>query len=336
MFKNFLKFCVPPLAIFGLLRLCLWLSPESGINPDLKTALEYIAHLTLIFAYIGFGGVVFDEVFHESIWPKLVKAWQNTAKTWLDDKISELKNDIMKKDLIINFTPREAYFQDKEKEVDAELIRTAMTGQSDDQQVKEALNFAYHGEAQKAIALLENIAKANPRRKKDLLSALTMSDNEIHWKQAESMLNECGEPVHFNRIALAYWKTDRAKNVNHSVTLAERGLKLVHEGRSADAQIVGTLKNSLAYYYADAGRVDKKEEASKLAASELERRKLIGENYAEVLDTSGYIKISLGKSIAEIKQGMSECTDAYALGSTEDLYIIHMKKGRDRLKNMRS
>src|SRR5207249_2241806 len=122
-----------------------------------------------------------------------------------------------------------------------------------------------------------------------------------------------------------------------AISIAEKGLesaqtKLV--GNSKQAVMVNTLKNSVAYYYAEAALPEKEELARRYAEDAYRYRvdsKGPIDRIAGALATRGYVKITFGHSTDEISDGIKDCEDARRDGAREDLYFRHLARAQQRL-----
>jgi tetratricopeptide (TPR) repeat protein len=172
-----------------------------------------------------------------------------------------------------------------------------------------AHNALASGDVDQALRTLTELSQRNREYDKQLLSALVMSKKPEDWEHAERLLPEFGTPDHYNRLSVAFWTSN---DVTKAIALAERGLTLERKGRSEDPIVIAKIKNSLAYYYADAVREDKADDARELVeeAIKISESEKNHTQYAKCLDTRGYVKIVFGTSNEEVLDGVKDCEDA--------------------------
>jgi len=191
-------------------------------------------------------------------------------------------------------------------------------------------------------------SQANPAIFKILLSAYaTVLDRGETEKiprykllqEATVLLKPHGDPIHYQTIAYKYWENGGLAN---AIDVAEKGLKKFEHSKEDQLAVMG-LRNSLAYYYADSGDLSKKEislqlinEALSYWQHELSQREGAGADierrYANSLDTLGFIKITFGETVEELREGEMLCKKALDMGLESDLYIKHFSKYSEKMK----
>ena len=192
----------------------------------------------------------------------------------------------------------------------------------------ENLAVTYHelrnGNVRAAVQKLFELSQKDPKYFPHLISALVVSPALDDWSKAEKLIKKYGKPEHFRKLAFNYWTHG---DLQKAISLSEKALKNLQD--SSDEELVGSIKNSLAYYYADADRSENASYAYQLAESEVERRGAIPEDlrplndYEDALDTLGYVKISFGETISEVRKGIDLCTQSLVMGGNKGLFQKH-------------
>jgi hypothetical protein len=198
------------------------------------------------------------------------------------------------------------------------------------------------GHIAEALAILTELSQKNSAYNKQLLSGLVVSKNPKDWEHAERLLPEVGTIEHYSRLSLAFWTNN---DVTRATSLAEHGLALASKKKEKPEEpiLIAKAKNCLAYYYADAAREDKAddardlvEEALKVSESENnydQRPSAVAPDlplHTKCLDTRGYVKITFGINKEQIADGIRDCEEARRLGD-DALFFKHMKRAHERL-----
>lgn len=354
-----LPFATVVFFVGGLLNLA---ANVSWIPADLnlKEVMPHIAHVFIFSGYIGVAIFLVEEMLkravlcwadnHLSTFRASASAFNRKFDTLLSDfsdkfikELTALKDDFIGalKNKEFRFEVSKAeYFKTQEPALDKDLLESAKRGFMGNADVREAFEEVMNGDNETGIIKLKALTAKDPEYKKLLLVALITSFDSARWTEAEPLLYEVGEPAHFGRLAFGYWKH---RDTTKAVSLAEEGYKRAQNITNCDANVVGQLKNSLAYYYADlylkTGQgEDKAELALRMVQEEVTRRHNetpTSSLYAEVLDTEGFVRIAYGKTYDEIEMGEKKCAEAYALGSTRELYNLHHSIAEKRLEDIK-
>ncbi len=165
-------------------------------------------------------------------------------------------------------------------------------------------------------ALRQKIAETVPSRdsaqaqaEKEIGEALLSTDPE-RWKKAEELLPRLNSQEYYLRLAYKFWSVNR---LDEAIQLAEKGLAAAPNAPGISAQ----LKNTLAYFYAEKGAVDKKAQAFQYIR---EAREEFPTN-VDFLETDGCVKIAFGTK-EEAREGLKMCSRAaFAKGDDHTLNI---------------
>jgi hypothetical protein len=182
---------------------------------------------------------------------------------------------------------------------------------------------------QEAIADTDDSYMKDQAERQQKISLLLLSNEEKDWSAALEMLDKeesLQKPEHFLTLAFRFWSI---KRVDISVTLAERGLKLV---KADNTVLISRFQNSLAYYYADAEMPGKESLALEYAEAAVKRRP----DEASPLDTLGFVKITYGKTRNDVLEGVKLCTRAFEQGTRFELYAKHVGRANSRLVQLPS
>ena len=194
--------------------------------------------------------------------------------------------------------------------VHVQLMRDEPTLKQSDEEVAKAVSpeaaaLAREGKAHEAIAKIELDTKDPRKKAQQEIAVLILSDKESDWELAAKRLEngEAASTDSFHRLSFKFWS---ANKVNEAIKLAEEGLALA--GKSPHSETVALeLKNNLAYFYADANKTDKKNEAFQYIREARQQWPL----NAEILETEACVKIAFG-SKEEAIAGLAQCMDVAA------------------------
>jgi hypothetical protein len=192
----------------------------------------------------------------------------------------------------------------------------------------ELEDLAKKGKVPEAIARLDKTqAQDIAAELQKKVSLLILSKDEKDWREALAII-ENNKPAQkadfFLTLAFRFWA---AQKLDEAISLAERGMTL-----TTDPAALTKFKNSLAYYYADAGRTDKREVAIEYAESASQER-----GDATTLDTLGFVKIVYGTTEEEVMAGVNLCTKAWQqMGGPFELYSKHIRRATLRLEELRN
>jgi tetratricopeptide (TPR) repeat protein len=173
-------------------------------------------------------------------------------------------------------------------------------------------------------ALRQKIAETVPSRdsaqaqdEKAIGEALLSTDPE-RWKKAEELLLRLNSQEYYLRLAYKFWSVNR---LDEAIQLAEKGLAAAPNAAGITAQ----LKNSLAYYYAEARRVDRKDQAFALIR---EAREEVPENI-DFLETAGCVRIAFG-SREDAIEGVKMCARAAFAKGDDTMLNKWLKRYEER------
>jgi hypothetical protein len=151
--------------------------------------------------------------------------------------------------------------------------------------------------------------EAKAQAEREVAEAL-LSGDPTRWKKVEELLPQLNNAEYYLRLAYKFWSVDR---VDEGLKLAEAGLAISNNAPGISAQ----LKNTLAYFYAEKGRVDKKAQAIQYIR---EAREEFPTN-VDFLETDGCVKIAFGTK-EEAREGLKLCSRAaFAKGDDHTLNI---------------
>lgn len=261
--------------------------------------------------------------------------------TWKTPKHLVLDQDGHLEDAIRSQAEEESYARQFHNSSDSVLeLEHEADGDTELETVYKQLN---NGNYRAAINKLSELTNEDDKYYKHLISAFVVSPAIEDWEKAEDYIYVYGEPAHFRKLAFNYWVRG---DINKSISLSEIGLKKA-KGINNE-ELIGSIKNSLAYYYADAGRKDKASIAYDFAKTEVDRRYETSKDeqeqeqeqkqelisYEDALDTLGFVKITFGQTREEILDGISLCTESLKLGGNKDLFRKHYDKATERIRSL--
>ena len=129
---------------------------------------------------------------------------------------------------------------------------------------------------------------------------------------------------------MKYWENGQ---IDKAIKLTEKGLKIATN--SNEEISISSLKNSLAYYYADSEYTKKSKQALNFANEALTMaKKLHSEQSEEYAEALGYVKITFSQNEAELDAGISICLEANKKGARSDLIAHHWMRANDRRKKL--
>lgn len=167
----------------------------------------------------------------------------------------------------------------------------------------------------------EGLAESN-----DYALVMLSSIRETDWDDAWERLESDGHPSPFlcRTYAWMYWRLDR---FDRAIYIAEYGLTEAIRRRSPKSEVL-KLKNSLAYYYADAKLEGKAQQAFQYSKEAVKGRP----GKYNPLDTLGYVYISFGKNREEILRGIELCESARRMPKAKFEYFAkHIAEAHNRL-----
>jgi hypothetical protein len=220
-------------------------------------------------------------------------------------------------------------FSDSLKGLSSVTVRQDLISSVQSEEVRE---LAAAGETRKAVKQLnqmEENAGLRPEQVKllqDRIAVLILSHEITDWLEALVLLiqnKELQAPKYYITLAYNFWSV---KQLDRAIDLAEKGLALAVQVK--DEKRILRFENSLAYYYADAEKMEKEELARKYAEEAVSRRP----DDTAPLDTLGFVKITYGKTREEILDGAKMCTKALEKGAEFELYAKHVARANMRLK----
>lgn len=191
----------------------------------------------------------------------------------------------------------------------------------------EMQRLAKEGRVQEAIEQLPQTKTPDLEQLSEKISLLVLSRDESNWREAVALLEKyppAQKPNFYLSLAFRFWTVGK---LEEAITLAERGMTLPGN----DALALSKFRNSLAYYYGEAGRTDEREVAFQYAQEALNERP----NDPGPMDTMGFLKIVFGETEEEIIEGVELCTQAWKAGGPLELYAKHIQKAATRLEQIR-
>ncbi len=296
----FFSFLWPTVLALVLMALGAY-AEHPGLEPDAKKALEEIGQagkyaLALLIAAVPIKEVLERTLkeggsdLRETIGSEL-GATGNKVATGLGNLTTVVQDALLK----MRFTVELKTDDQSLKQSDDEVAKT-VTDQS-------AVLLAREGKAVDAIAKI-NAETTDPKAKvAQQVAVLILSNHESDWERAAELL-ERGEAANtdsFHRLSFKFWSVGK---VDLAIKLAEQGLALA--GKSPHSETVALeLKNNLAYFYADANRVDKKDLAFQYIHGARQQWPL----NAEIYETEACVKIAFGDK-EEALNGVRQCMEA--------------------------
>ena len=191
----------------------------------------------------------------------------------------------------------------------------------------ETKKLAKEGRVQEAIEQLPQTQTPDLEQLREKISLLVLSKDEANWREAAALLEKnkpAQKPNFYLGLAFRFWTVGK---LDDAIALAERGMALAGN----DPHALSKFRNSLAYYYADAGRIAKREVAFQYAQEALAERP----QDPGPIDTMGFLKIVFGQTEQEIVEGVELCTKAWKAGGPLELYAKHIQKAAARLEKIR-
>lgn len=132
----------------------------------------------------------------------------------------------------------------------------------------------------------------------------------------------------FSALAMNFWQFN---DLSKAIRIAEIGLKIALKVGDNERSL--QLKNDLAYYYADSGKLEYESNAKQYSKEAYEEKPDVPSRK----DTKGYVKIVYGENRKEVIDGMKLCLEAFASEKTDkEVYEKHLKKGMDKLLTVSS
>jgi hypothetical protein len=183
----------------------------------------------------------------------------------------------------------------------------------------ELVSLAQEGKSQEAMDMLA--AQNDKPTEEQVISVLIMSSKrEDHEQAATRLANQARpEPRFYLRLAFRFWE---AGNLNRAIELVERGLQILTSQKgnagTEGTKLAAKMKNSLAYYYAEAGNQAKRDVAFRYVYEAMETLP----DASEFIDTLGCVKIAFGATRDQIDAGINACFRSAAV----DRDYVHFAK----------
>jgi tetratricopeptide (TPR) repeat protein len=318
----------------------LWLLIEKLLNPLLKpywvgfeSTLPALAELARFAALAGVASFAAEEVAKYAISPITKDVSEKQLVPALKegfDKIREaIASALQERGIIIQGQPI------MEKEHGNELEEALGKDPEMDPGLNKAKNLIIEGQSEKAIEVLEKLVAQKPDYKPHLASVLLSSPKSEDWNRARTLLSSgIGSPRNYLRLAYNYWTKG---DLSNAIAILESGLRQVEQKQMiATPDELDRLRNSLAYYYADANLLDKGEEALRFSEEVVAHRIPQGESKSLglALATRGYVKITFGNNRDQIIEGIKDCEDGRRMGASEDLFFKNLARAQGRLAKL--
>lgn len=212
------------------------------------------------------------------------------------------------------------------------LKQIAMLSTEAREALKDIPKLAGAGELAQIIVEL----RRRPEHLDLLLTALVLSQHENDWDEAERLLPSAGKPFHYLRLGYSAWSEGE---LNKAIRFSEQALTLaLKAGKSVvdenDASIA-KIKNNIAYYYAESEVEGKAEEALRFAKDAVTAIEggIQHSQYANRLDTLGFVQIAFATSRTQIEEGIKTCEDARRAGADLSFYFKHIAQAEANMEN---
>ncbi len=281
-----------------------------------------MGELAKMVAVIGIGSIFAEEIVQRVMIPPARDVVVNTIVPAISQDLGKIREalaaSLREKGLIVRT-------QIEREPQDAEL--------PEEPDLKKAKQLLVEGHLTSAISLLSALAERKPEYRVNLLSVLLSSPGVNDWKRGQELLTVAGKVTHYIRLGYNYWsKSDFVSAI--AVTEAAYARFVEGEPKASQPEI-DKIENSLAYFYADAKLAEKQDFALQLSEAVVKRRsELHDANLGSALATRGYVRITFGKGVEDIRQGISDCEDARRKGARDDLYFRHLARAQERLLSM--
>jgi hypothetical protein len=181
------------------------------------------------------------------------------------------------------------------------------------------VSLAQEGKSQEAMEILA--AQTNQPSEEQIIAVLIMSPKTEDHEQAATRLETQlrSEPKFYLRLAYRFWEDGK---LNRAIDLAEKGLHVLDSDRTNKGEqglrLAAKMKNSLAYYYAEAGNDAKRDVAYRYVYESIEALP----DASEFVDTLGCVKIAFGATKDQINSGIGACFRSAAV----DHDYVHFSK----------
>lgn len=322
---NLSKRVVPPFlihvfAVEGYPKIASHVWPwASAVVPSLGELAEFAA-------FAGIASILAEEVIRHSMIPPAREFISQSILPELKLELGRFRDmlaqGLWEKGLIIRESP-------------AEKDALGSEAVEEEPELSKAKRLSAQGYWDQATDVLTQLAARRPKHLPALLTALSESPRHEDWQRAKALLAKAGALSNYLRLAYNFWLN---KEVAAAVAIVEEGYERFQEGaEKASEHDLDRLKNSLAYYYAEAKQVDRADLAKRLSGEVVAHRKPEpNKDLASALATQGYVNITFGQTQEEIADGIRDCEDARRLGAREDLYFRHLARAQERLSALGS
>ena len=324
--KEFLKFLLLP---FGIYLVTKYIQDGAFLHPAFNDPLSAINEFAKYACMIFLAVYIISETAGSYIFPHLEKILKEHILPTLNERLGLFSNNLLEAFKQKDFNIKPSIYINSVEET---FMQMQTTAESEDENLKKAEQLLLEGKDEEAISLVEEIDPKSKEHFDFLISRYITTDNKNYWAKAHKYLAEHGELKHFIRFSFTLWENG---DLNGAISVSEQGLQLIEVSQNINDSGKVSCMNSLAYYYADGEVSSKSALAYQLTDDVLEILNQAGDNqsidFANALDTRGYIKISFGDSAEEITSGIDDCKKANSLGLDSFLFHRHLARAHDRL-----
>jgi hypothetical protein len=304
---------------------------SAQIPHEFSAFIPFVAEFFKFGAYAGIASMVFEEIIRDLIFPEWINLLREELVPPIREELEEIRTAAFRTIMEKGIT-----FQADPEMFNKRFLQQYEDKSSQDPLLTKAIKCISHGDTVGAIRVLEGMPEKKQEYMEYLLTAYASSTNMGYWVKAESMLSTYGIPYHYIRLGFSYWERGI---VSKAISLTEEAYKkVINNPKDPNYRtFLGACKNSLAYYYADGEIKAKKDIARRYIEEEVADRKAkepTSPEYANTLDTRGYVKITFEEKKGGVMDGMKDCEEAKSLGANEYLYHRHLARAHRQLSSL--
>ena len=279
-----------------------WIPADSSHRAGILATTDELKEVGVLALAILIGTIlVLEKGVKEALAPSLSSGVQGLAEPLRKGMVDAMELLITRSPLSLDalLKPKETRTASESKLAESERL------------APELVSLAQEGKSQEALELLA--ARSNDKPSEDqVISVLIMSSEKKDHDQAATRLasEPRSEPKFYLRLAYRFWEDG---NLNRAIDLGEKGLHLLSADKTRqgpeDLRLAAKMKNSLAYYYAEAGDDAKRDLAYRYIYEAIETLP----DASEFVDTLGCVRIAFGASKDQINSGITACFRAAAV-----------------------
>lgn len=139
----------------------------------------------------------------------------------------------------------------------------------------------------------------------------------------------------YSKIAIRYWSRGE---YNDAIGCAEKAIQHSSGNPLVEPSTSLSLKNSLAYYYAERQKPEDKSSAKGLADEVLENGQVSGARIGSAMATKGFVEIQFAETPEQVVAGLGLCIHALGTDGTASLALCerHFDKAQARLDQLKT